>query len=63
MHIEISEQYVNITKEIINTYFIRETCQLKKSKFRKSIVVKPIESNKCNSRCPVDLKLAWAASG
>ena len=56
MHKKTSEQYSNITKEIINTYLhLCETCQLKKSKFRKSIVVKPTISNNWNSRCQVDL--------
>ena len=56
MHKKTSEQYANITKKNINTCLhLCEICQLKKSKFRKSIVVKPIISDNWNSRCQVDL--------
>ncbi|KAI6647184.1 KRAB-A domain-containing protein 2-like isoform X2 [Oopsacas minuta] len=56
MEHKLSEAYANITREHICTYLqLCEKCQLKKSKFRKSLVVKPIIRNQLNSRCEVDL--------
>ncbi|KAI6648407.1 hypothetical protein LOD99_14085 [Oopsacas minuta] len=56
MEHKLSEDYANITREHICTYLqLCEKCQLKKSKVRKSLVVKPIISNQLNSRCQVDL--------
>ena len=50
------QKYANITKEIIQIYVnLCESCNLKKSKIRKSLVVKPILSSEMNSRCQVDL--------
>ncbi len=51
---KIGKSYANVTKEQITSYLqLCETCQLKKSQVRKGIVVKPIISNKMNSRCQV----------
>ena len=51
-----TQSYANTTKEVIQLYVnLRVPCNLKKSKVRKSLVVKPIISNEMNSRCQVDL--------
>lgn len=56
MEKEVGEKYANITREYIMIYIrLCETCQLKKSSVRKSLVVKPIISKHMNSRCQVDL--------
>ena len=55
-HNKTKISYANITKEIIQIYVnLCESCNLKKSRIRKSLVVKPILSNEMNSRCQVDL--------
>ena len=54
MHLKIGEKYANVTKEQIQVYLgLCETCQLKKRKVRKSLVVKPLISSNLNSRCQV----------
>ena len=51
-----SLKYANVTKQLIQMFVdLCEDCQLKKSKIRKGIVVKPIISNGMNCRCQVDL--------
>ena len=56
MEKEVGEKYANITREYIMIYIrLCETCQLKKSSVRKSLVVKPIISKHMNSRRQVDL--------
>ena len=56
MHKKAKCQYANITKEHINIYrSLCESCQLKKNKVQKSLVVRPILSKSWNSRCQVDL--------
>ena len=48
--------YANVTKEVIQCYVgLCVSCNLKKSKVRKSLVVNPMISNDMNSRCQVDL--------
>ena len=45
-----------MTKEIVQLYVnLCESCNMKKSKIRKSLVVRPILSSEMNSRCQVDL--------
>ena len=56
MHKKAKCQYANITKEHINIYrSLCESCQLKKNKVQKSLVVRPILSKAWNSRYQVDL--------
>ena len=56
MRYKLSEDYANITREQICIYLqLCEKCQLKKTKIRKSLVVKPILSDQLNSRCQVSL--------
>lgn len=54
---DLSKKFANISREQV-MFFIQlcEECHLKKSKVRKSIVVKPIVSNEMNSRCQVSCK-------
>ena len=55
-HNKTTQSYANTTKEVIQLYVnLCAPCNLKKSKVRKSLVVKPIISNEMNSRCQVDL--------
>ena len=55
-HNKVGELYANVTREFVQLYVDHcETCLLKKSKVRKSLVVKPITSNALNSRCQIDL--------
>ncbi len=52
----LSDKYANITTEMIMLFLnLCESCQLKKSKVRKGIVVKPIISDDWNTRCQADL--------
>ena len=56
-HKATCEKYANVTLEQIELYRnMCETCQLKKSSVRKSLVVKPIISNSMNSRCQACFK-------
>ena len=53
---EVSNKYTNIAREYIMMYLhLCETCQLKNSCTRKSLVVKSIDSDNMNSHCQVDL--------
>ena len=55
-HNKTNMLYANVTKEVIQCYVhLCVSCNLKKSKVRKSLVVKPMISNDMNSRCQVDL--------
>jgi len=50
----LAVEYANVTRDQIQLYLdMCETCQLKKSKVQKSVVVKPIVSNNLNSHCQV----------
>lgn len=54
LRIELSKKYANISQEQLLAFLkLCEECQLKKSKVKKSLVVKPILSNAMNSRCQV----------
>ena len=56
VHKRTVTKIANCTKELIQLYIdLCEDCQLKKSKIRKGIVVKPIVSDAMNSRAQVDL--------
>jgi hypothetical protein len=56
MEKQINQGYANVPREYIMLYLrLCETCNLKKSSVRKSLVVKPIVSNDMNCRCQVDL--------
>ena len=55
-HNKTNKSFANVTKEIIQLYVnLCESCNMKKSKIRKSLVIKPILSSQMNSRCQVDL--------
>ena len=57
LHKHINEQYANVTKGHISVYLdFCETCNLKKSKIKKSLVVKPIISKDFNSWAQVIFK-------
>lgn len=52
----LSKKYANVSQEQIMMFLqLCEECQLKKSKVRKSVVVKPIISTEMNERCQVIL--------
>ena len=58
MHKKLQEAFANVTQEQIKIYLaLCETCQLKKPKMRKSLVVKPILSKRMNERCQVTAKI------
>lgn len=50
----VKQKYANVSRDHILRFIeLCEECQLKKTKVRKSIVVKPMVSNHMNSRCQV----------
>lgn len=56
MWAEVAPKYSSFTKETINIFTsLCESCQAKKSKIRRGLVVKPILQTEFNSRCQVDL--------
>ena len=56
MHQKTKKKYANVTKDQLQLFTdLCEECQLKKKKFRKSLVVKPIVSRHFNHRCQCDL--------
>ena len=57
MYKHLSRQFYNISASQILTFVnLCMECQLKRSRIRKSFVVKPILSKEMNSRCQVDRK-------
>ena len=53
---ELNEKFANISQEIVSLFIEGcDSCQMKRNKTRKGLVVRPITSHTFNSRCQVDL--------